>query len=508
MKYSGKAALVPILALLLLGIVAYGPQPAHSQGIVVAIEPNEIRDPSKTSGTTFSVSLVAKGVPTAPALFGFQATVRFDPAALTVPPAGAAQGPLWAAQVATGCAFAPAPVITPDSVTAFATLLAPSGCPPGFSGDVVLITITFSVDANSVESIFDIDEPNTIISDADANPMPYTPDNGFFSNKGSPVLAPIGDKGVVEGTLLQFAAEASDPDGGPLTWSLTLGTPAATSAAIESNTGVFTWTPTEAQGPGSYPVTITVTDSDGLSDSETFTITVNEPNEAPVLAPIGAKTVDEQTTLSFTATATDPESHALTFSCNGCASIGASITTSGAFSWTPTEAQGPGSGPYTVTIVVTDSLEAPDSETIQITVNEVNQAPVLVPIGNRNVEKGGTLTFTARASDADIPAQTLTFSIGPNPPQGVSITATGLFTWTPGEGQAAGTVQVTIRVSDGTSTDEETISITVSEPQRAPPAPQPFWVEYWWAILSIAVIVAVPVARVVMRRQSQKPVSA
>ena len=56
---------------------------------------------------------------------------------------------------------------------------------------------------------------------------------------------------------------------------------------IDANTGDFRWTPTEAQGGTAPAVTITVTDSGtgNLIDSETFTITVNDTNTAPVLAP-------------------------------------------------------------------------------------------------------------------------------------------------------------------------------------------------------------------------------
>ena len=49
---------------------------------------------------------------------------------------------------------------------------------------------------------------------------------------------------------------------------------------IDSNSGVFSWTPSEAQGGLMPSVTITVTDDGAgtLVDSETFTITVNDLN--------------------------------------------------------------------------------------------------------------------------------------------------------------------------------------------------------------------------------------
>src|SRR4030095_152032 len=117
---------------------------------------------------------------------------------------------------------------------------------------------------------------------------------------------------VDEGTQLLFTATASDADGGVLTFSLDPGAPAG--AAINPTTGVFSWTPTEADGGSARNVTIRVTDSASASDFETITITVREANAAPVLGAIGNKTVDEGAQLSFTATASDADGGALTFS--------------------------------------------------------------------------------------------------------------------------------------------------------------------------------------------------
>jgi PKD repeat protein len=132
------------------------------------------------------------------------------------------------------------------------------------------------------------------------------------------------------------------------------------------------------------------------------------------------------------------------------------------FTWTPTEAQGPGD--YTFDVVVSDG-SLTDSETITVHVNEVNVAPVLGPIGGQTVTAGNLLTFTATATDADIPAQTLTFSLGGAVPAGASITAAGVFTWTP---SAAGDYTFDVVVSDGSLTDSETITVHVTGGNIAP----------------------------------------
>jgi hypothetical protein len=87
----------------------------------------------------------------------------------------------------------------------------------------------------------------------------------------TPVLAAIGNRTIVKNTLLTFTATATDVDAGQTrTFSLIM-PPAG--AAINSTTGVFTWTPTVA---GSFVFKIRVTDNGSpiLFDEEQITVTV------------------------------------------------------------------------------------------------------------------------------------------------------------------------------------------------------------------------------------------
>jgi len=271
----------------------------------------------------------------------------------------------------------------------------------------------------------------------------------------APALAAIGNKHAEEGNLLTFTASATDPDtpANTLTFSLNAGAPPG--ASIDPQTGVFTWVPTEAQGPGTFNITVRGTDdgTPNLDDFETIEVLVGEVNEPPVLATIGGLSVDEGNLLTFTASATDPDTPAntLTFSLNAGAPPGASIDPqTGVFTWVPTEAQGPGA--FNITVRVTDdgTPNLDDFETIDVLVGEVNEPPVLGAIGNKSVDEGSLLTFTASASDPDVPANTLTFSLDAGAPAGASIDPqTGVFTWTPTEAQGPGTYDITIRVADG-----------------------------------------------------------
>jgi hypothetical protein len=204
------------------------------------------------------------------------------------------------------------------------------------------------------------------------------------------------------------------------------------------------------------------TTRDWAADIATFKAAINEP---PVLSAIGDKEINELVELAFTAIATDDglPSGTLTFSLadgtSGLVPAGASINpTTGAFTWTPTEAQGPGG--YTFDVCVSDGALS-DCETITVTVNEVNLAPVLGMIGNKTVMEETLLTFTATATDVDVPVQTLNFSLAGTVPTGASITTGGVFTWTPTVAQGPGGYTFEVCVSDGALSDCETITVTV-----------------------------------------------
>ncbi|HOY57002.1 MAG TPA: putative Ig domain-containing protein, partial [Verrucomicrobiota bacterium] len=93
-----------------------------------------------------------------------------------------------------------------------------------------------------------------------------------------PALAPLADATVDEGRILRFTAEARDPDrpANRLVFRLDPGAPLG--AAIEPATGLFTWQPGPAQGPSTNRMTVTVTDDGAppLSDSQSFTVVVND----------------------------------------------------------------------------------------------------------------------------------------------------------------------------------------------------------------------------------------
>jgi len=206
------------------------------------------------------------------------------------------------------------------------------------------------------------------------------------------------------------------------------------------------------------------TDPTPLCDDQEVTLTVTEVNVSPVLDPIGPQSGDEGTQITFTAAAADVDlpAQVLTFSLTGTVPEGAEIDPStGEFTWTPTEAQGPGE--FTFTVQVCDDADPAlcDYEEITVTVNEVNLGPELGAIGPQSGDEDSLITFTATATDADLPAQVLTFSLVGATEDALIETSTGEFTWTPAD---PGVYTFTVQVCDDAVVplcDIEEITVTV-----------------------------------------------
>ena len=79
---------------------------------------------------------------------------------------------------------------------------------------------------------------------------------------------------------------------------------------------------------------------------------------APALPVIGTQTVNEQTLLTVTNTATEPNIHAVTTGYSLISPLpGMSLDTNGIFTWTPGQSQSPGSNTVTVVATNYDNLD-------------------------------------------------------------------------------------------------------------------------------------------------------
>ena len=276
----------------------------------------------------------------------------------------------------------------------------------------------------------------------------------------------LGCRGTVtnnELTLLTVTNGASDSDvpALPLSYSLSVttvtnqnGNSAVTNAVISTN-GVISWTPSEVQGPGVYTLTTVVSDG-SLSATNSFSETVNEVNVAPVLPNQTNITSSGLTPVVVTNGASDSD-----FPVNPLgyqlisAPAGAVIDTNGIIRWTPVVGQVPSTN--TITTVVTDTnvfavnaQELSATNSFVVTVNAVHNGPSLGVQGNRTNNELTLLTVTNGASDSDVPALPLSYSLsvttvtnqnGNSAVTNAVISTNGVISWTPSEVQGPGSIR-------------------------------------------------------------------
>lgn len=297
---------------------------------------------------------------------------------------------------------------------------------------------------------------------------------GAAGNQAPVVVAP-GDRTVAEGDTLSFALTATDPEGDSLRWEMTGAVPAGVS--LNPGTGQFAWTPTEAQGPGTYALTVRVTDSANPPASSliTFQVAVTEENTVPQVQPPGDVVLLEGETLDVTILAADADVPAqqLTFSPRGAWPPGAVLhSATGRLLWTPTEAQGPSTNVLAIDVVDNGMPSQAATVSLKVLVGERNQAPTITAPADAQVAEGSLFRGLAVASDGDLPKQKLTFGLVGTPPAGMTIVPeTGELTWQPDEAQGPSTNVIKIRVSDdGTPTRSATavLTVTVTEKNEAP----------------------------------------
>ena len=158
------------------------------------------------------------------------------------------------------------------------------------------------------------------------------------------------------------ASNATDPEGGNLTYQWAFGDGSSSNGVNVNHTYIKS---------GTYSVVLTVTDDAGQSDTASYTITVSQNVNQP---PVASATATPQQgtaplTVNFNANATDPENDSLSYSWD----FGDNTSANNA-SATHIYAN---TGTYTAVLTVTDSANNTDTVSLTITVSqEVNQPPV------------------------------------------------------------------------------------------------------------------------------------
>lgn len=270
-------------------------------------------------------------------------------------------------------------------------------------------------------------------------------------------LSAIGAKQVNEGTELKFTVVGSDEEGNVLTYGVANG-PAGTT--LNTASGQFAWTPSEAQGPGVYNVTFTVTNG-SETKSEVVAITVNEVNLAPVAGNILVVTdEDKAVTVTLTGTDADLPASTLTFALVSTTNNGILGTLNGnQVTYTPNANF---SGADSFVFKVTDGM-AEATGVVNITINAVNDAPTAVADTVTTI-KGTTIVVPASTllvNDSDLEGSPISFVSVGQATNGTVVVNGANIEFTPATGFVGlGTFVYTI--SDGTATANGTVTVVIN----------------------------------------------
>ena len=230
--------------------------------------------------------------------------------------------------------------------------------------------------------------------------------------------------------------------------------------------------------------------SDGsLTSTQAIAVTVTPANDnTPAITSSATASVAENTTAVMTVTATDADlpAQTLSYSIVGGADAAkfAINSTTGALSFvTAPDYEAPtdsgGNNVYDVTVQVSDGTLT-TTQTIAVTVTPVNDnTPAITSSAAASVAENTTAVLTVTATDADLPAQTLTYSIvGGADSAKFSINAsTGALSFlaapnyeSPTDSGGNNVYYVTVQVSDGSLTSTQAIAVTVTPVNDNTPA--------------------------------------
>ena len=307
------------------------------------------------------------------------------------------------------------------------------------------------------------DNVSVLLNNTSVNQAPVANNDTYSTAEDTPrtVAAP----GVL--------ANDTDADGNPLSASVVTG-PAHGALTLSAN-GAFTYTPAaNFNGPDSF--TYQASDGTAQSDPATVTITVSASNDAPT-ATADAYSTGEDTALTMNAPGvltndSDPDGNQLSAVLGSGLSHGTlTLNPDGSFLYTPTADY---NGPDSFTYRASDGTLTSNLATVALTVTASNDRPtVTVAAGGTcgSDDHSGTINLTV--ADVENPAAGLTLGAASSNPALVP-TANVVFA---GSGAArtmavsavdgrSGTATLSVTVSDGQASGTVPVTVTVGGPGK------------------------------------------
>ncbi|MDI6821164.1 MAG: Ig-like domain-containing protein [Patescibacteria group bacterium] len=315
------------------------------------------------------------------------------------------------------------------------------------------------------EVSFDVSDGEAI----DHGKVSFSYGGGGIPTNNPPYFDEIADRVARAGETVSFYINATDPDGDPISYSIASSLPQG--ASFNSGTRRFTWAIPLSFQSGNYSIIFKANDGVFTGEQTVYVVVIapTPRNKPPAFSSLMATNISgrEGSAINFYLLGSDPDvGDALIYGVDSLP-LGANLNSqTGVFSWMPDFNQ---AGIYESNFTVADRLigdpeRLTDTVKVTIIIANLNRAPVLDEIGNKQINAGNTLTFKVTASDPD--NDPITFSASGLSGNATLNESTGDFSWTP---QTVGSFSLTISVIDRPSvggigaslTDSETVYINV-----------------------------------------------
>ncbi|BDX07891.1 putative Ig domain-containing protein [Planctobacterium marinum] len=273
----------------------------------------------------------------------------------------------------------------------------------------------------------------------------------------APVINSTAITSVNEDSIYSYTLAVTEVDNGD-TVSLAA-TTLPSWLSFDSSTGILSGTPLNSD-VGSHPVVLTATDTSNAVDTQSFTITVVNTNDAPIISGTPATEVAVGDNYSFVPGASDDDNDSLSFSSTNLPSFLQLSPSNGEISGTPGRED---IGTYTdIVVSVSDGTVTSSLAGFTLTVVDSNEAPVIEQGESITVnmsEDGSPTAFALSLSATDVNDDSLTWSISEATLGAVSVSSSGVVNYSP-EADVNGTDSFSVSVSDGIL--EDTIAVTVN----------------------------------------------
>ncbi|MCP3145060.1 Ig-like domain-containing protein [Pyxidicoccus xibeiensis] len=264
-----------------------------------------------------------------------------------------------------------------------------------------------------------------------------------------------------EDTGLDLVLRGSDVDGDALTFII----------AVPPSRGSLTGTPPDVRYTpppnfhGTDSFSFQVSDGRERSALVSVSLTMRPVNDAPVALPFGIG-LDEDASMNFTLSGTDPEGEALTYAVATPPAHGMLIGSAPDLTYQPA-ADFHGTDSFTFTATDATGATSP-AATVHITVNPINDAPVAQAV-SAELDEDTPAIITLAGSDVE--GNALTFIIGQPPAHGMLSGTPPAVRYLPARDfHGADSFTFTVRDSRGATSTPATVSLTVRPRNDAPVA--------------------------------------